>query len=56
MSDIEWDSEAEKRIRKAPFFVRKHARKKVEAAARKLGETRITVELMEKVKKQEMGR
>ena len=54
-SDIEWDPEAEKRINKAPFFVRKIARGKVEKAARELGVSRITVELMEKIKKQEMG-
>lgn len=54
-SDIEWDPEAEERINKAPVFVRKMARGKVEKAARALGEKRITVELMEKIKKQEMG-
>ncbi len=54
--DIEWDAEAVKRLEKAPFFVRKMARAKVEKAAQKLGEKRITVELMEKVKKQVMGR
>ena len=52
---IEWAPEAEERINKAPFFVRKMARGKVEKAALALGETRITVELMEKIKEQEMG-
>jgi hypothetical protein len=55
-NEIEWDSEAEKRLKKAPFFVRKIARNKVEKAARKHGEKRITVEFMEKIKQQEMGR
>lgn len=54
-NDIVWDKEAEKRINKAPFFVRKMARAKVEKAASALGENYITVELMEKIKKQEMG-
>lgn len=53
-ADIEWDLEAEQRINKAPFFVRKMAKGKVEKAAIALGEKRITVELMEKIKKQEM--
>ena len=54
-TDIEWDPKAEERINKAPFFVRKLARGKVEKAAKALGEKRITVELLEKIKKQEMG-
>ena len=53
--DIEWDKEAEERINKAPFFVRKMARKKVEKAAVALGQKRITVELVEKVKQGAMG-
>ena len=55
MSGIEWDSEATNRINKAPFFIRKMAKRKVEKAARELGEKVITVELMEKIKKQAMG-
>jgi len=54
-NNIEWDSEAEQRINKAPFFVRKRAKGKVEEAAIALDEKRITVALMEKIKKQEMG-
>jgi hypothetical protein len=54
-SKIEWDSEAEKRLKKAPFFVRKIARNKVEKAAQAQGLTRITVEFMEKIKNREMG-
>ena len=55
-SELEWDIEAAKRLKRAPFFVRKLAKAKVEKAATLLGEKRITVELMEKIKKQEMGR
>jgi len=54
-SDLVWDPEAEARINKAPIFVRKMARGKVEKAARALGEKRITVELLERIKKQEMA-
>lgn len=52
--EFEWDADAEKRINKAPLFVRKIARRKVEKAAKALGEKRITVELVEKIKKKEM--
>lgn len=54
-NDLEWDADAEARLKQAPFFVRKIARAKVEKAARALGEKRITLELVEKIKKQEMG-
>ncbi len=55
-TEIEWDIEAEKRLKKAPFFVRKMARAKVEKAARERGISRITLEIMEEIKRQEMGR
>ena len=54
-SKIEWDAEAEKRLAKVPVFVRKMAKGKIEKAARAQGITTITVELMEKIKKEEMG-
>ncbi len=52
---LEWDGEAEKRLKKAPFFVRKLARGKIEKAARERGLNRITLEFVEQIKKQEMG-
>lgn len=55
MSKIEWDEAALERINKAPFFVRQFAKDKVEKAAIAQGATKITVELMEKIKQQEMG-
>jgi len=54
--ELEWDAEAEERLKRAPFFVRGMARRKVEKAALALGEKRISVELMEKIKQQEMGK
>jgi hypothetical protein len=51
---IEWDVEAEKRLAKVPVFVRKMAKSKIEKAAKAQGVTTITVELMEKIKKEEM--
>ncbi len=53
-SDIEWEAEALARLRKAPFFIRGIAKRKVEKAVVELGETKVTVALMEKIKKQEM--
>ncbi len=54
MAKLEWDPEAEQRLKKAPFFVRGMARKRVEKAARERGLERVTLELLEQVKKREM--
>ena len=54
-NELEWDDEAEKRLRKVPFFVRKLARRKIERAAREEGISLITVDLVERVKNREMG-
>lgn len=53
--ELEWDAEALERINRAPFFVRKMARAKVEKAARALGEKRVTAELLDRIKREEMG-
>ena len=42
-------------LNQVPVFIRKIAKGKAEEAAIDLGEKRITVELMEKLKKQVMG-
>jgi hypothetical protein len=57
MSDttIEWDAEATAKLEKAPIFVRKMIKGKVEKAAAAMGETVITAELMDKIKQAEMG-
>lgn len=54
-SSLEWDKEAQQRLKKAPFFIRKLARGKIEKAARERGLKRITLEFVEQVKKKEMG-
>ncbi|MAY42524.1 MULTISPECIES: PCP reductase family protein [unclassified Neptuniibacter] len=51
---LEWDNEAKERVDAAPFFVRKLIRHKVEKAARQQGLDKITVELLDKVKKKQM--
>ncbi|MCG8315718.1 MAG: PCP reductase family protein [Pseudomonadales bacterium] len=56
MSDaVEWDQEALDKLDKAPFFVRKMVKGKVEEAARQRGATRVTGELFDELKKQAMG-
>jgi hypothetical protein len=52
---IEWDAEASAKLEKAPIFVRKMIKGKVEKAAAAMGETTITAELMDKIKQAEMG-
>jgi hypothetical protein len=50
---LTWDDEALKKIEKAPFFIRKLAKNKVEKAAIAQGETKITVEFVEKIRQKE---
>lgn len=52
---MEWDKDAEEKLKKAPFFIRKIAKGKVEKAARAEGIERITLDFMEKIKQKEMG-
>lgn len=47
---IEWSDEAQERLKKAPFFVRKMVRKKVNKEAEKRGVTLVTSELIDAVK------
>ena len=54
-ADLEWDADATRRLKKAPFFVRKIARGKIEKTAREQGLKRITLEFVEQVKNREMG-
>lgn len=53
---LEWDADAEQRLKQAPFFVRRIARQKVERAARERGLNRVTLDLVESIKHREMGR
>lgn len=55
-AEIQWDSEALARLERAPVFIRKMARNKVEKAALDQGVKQITVEFMERLKQQEMGK
>lgn len=52
---IEWEDAAKERMKKVPFFVRGFAKKKLENAALARGKAVITLELLEEIKKKEMG-
>lgn len=54
-NELVWDDEALKLLDKIPFFVRKAARKKIEKTAVESGESRITVELMEKIRSERVA-
>jgi len=54
--ELEWDDAAIRRLKKAPFFIRKLARGKIEKAAREQGVDRITVEFVDSIKNREMTR
>ena len=53
--ELQWDDDAVKRLNKAPFFVRKIARGRVEKAARDQGVSLITLAFVEQIKQREMG-
>lgn len=50
---MEWSDEAQARLNKAPFFVRKMVRKKVNKEAEKRGLTLVNTELIDAVKKKQ---
>jgi hypothetical protein len=49
-----WDDEALEKLEKVPSFVRKMVKGKIEKAAVEKGEERITAELMDRIRKEEM--
>lgn len=53
MAKLVWDTDAEKRLRNIPFFVRGLARSRIEKEARRRDETRISVALMQEIKQQQ---
>lgn len=53
MESPKWDDEALKKIEKAPFFVRKLAKSRVEKAAIANGVTIITAEFVEQVRQKQ---
>ncbi len=53
---LTWTADAEVRIEKVPFFVRRMVRSAVEAAARREGLTEVTVEVLDKARRRVMSR
>ena len=51
-NELVWDEDALTLLQKVPFFVRKVARKKIEKTAVEAGESRVTVELMEQIRRE----
>ena len=49
--NITWTDEAQERLKKIPFFVRKMAKAKIEKEAVEKGMAEVTVEFMEEIKK-----
>lgn len=48
---MKWDEKAEERLQRAPFFVRRMIKKKIEKDAERRGVTLITSELVDAIKK-----
>lgn len=53
MSTIRWTPEAERRLKKVPFFIRPFVRRRAETAARERGEAEVTSELLDAIKDKE---
>lgn len=51
-NELVWDEDALTLLQKVPFFVRKAAKKKIEQTAVEAGESRVTVELMEQIRRE----
>jgi hypothetical protein len=51
---LEWDEEALKKLERVPSFVRGMAKGKIEKAAAAMGAARITAELVDRIRKEEM--
>ncbi len=51
-SELVWDEDALKLLKKIPFFVRNAAKKKIEKTAIESSESRVTVELMEQIRRE----
>lgn len=54
-SEVVWDEKALEKLEKVPVFIRKMVKGKVEKAALEKGESRITPELMDKIRTEESG-
>ena len=53
---MEWDTEAEARVKKAPFFVRPFIKGRAEREAKERGMQKVTCALLDELKAKEMPR
>ncbi len=53
--EVVWDEKALEKLEKVPVFIRKMVKGKVEKAALAKGESKITAELMDKIRTDESG-
>ena len=53
MATLVWQPEADKRLRKVPFFVRPFVKKRAETEARARGLTEVTAQLLDELKQRE---
>ncbi len=50
---LRWTADAEKRLKKVPFFIRPFVRRRAEAAAKERGESEVTSALLDEIKGRE---
>ncbi len=53
--EVVWDEKALEKLEKVPVFIRKMVKGKVEKAALAKGESKITADLMDKIRTEESG-
>jgi hypothetical protein len=50
---MDWQPEAEQRLKKVPFFIRPFVKKRAESVARQRGLDRVSAELLDEIKQRE---
>lgn len=53
MAGPRWSTEAERRLKKVPFFIRPFVKRRAEAVARERGIAEVTSELLDEIKQRE---
>ncbi len=53
MPSLRWNPEAEKRLKKVPFFIRPFVKRRAEAVARERGLAEVTSTLLDEIKDRE---
>lgn len=53
LAGMEWEEQAEARIKRAPFFIRPFIRSRAEKVAKERGLERVTVALLDELKSKE---